>query len=113
MFPPQNGQQPARPPMPAAAPPAAMPQQAQAVATAFHNQVLQRLRTLAPPEKQALIAGITPPVAAVLKKLLPELADIIDKVAPQAAPQPMPGAAPAPPAGGAPFPRPTTGLNRY
>jgi hypothetical protein len=133
-FPPNAGQ-PARPPMPAgpgAAPPAAAPQQAQAVASAFHNQVLQRLRTLSPPEKQTLIAGISPQVAVVLKKILPELADIIDKVAPQ--PQAAPEAAPmtqgpaadaemqqmegeaAPPAGPRPpFPprKPATGLNRY
>jgi hypothetical protein len=57
-------------------------QQAQAVASAFHNEVLNRLRSLAPPDKQTLIQGITPPVAMVLKKILPELADIIDKVAP-------------------------------
>jgi hypothetical protein len=67
-----------------AAPPAAPQpqQQAQAVASAFHNEVLNRLRSLAPPDKQTLIQGITPPVAMVLKKILPELADIIDKVAP-------------------------------
>jgi translation initiation factor IF-2 len=116
-FPP-NAAQPA--PMPAGpgAAPAAPPtpqQGAQAVATAFHNQVLQRLRTLQPQEKQTLIAGITPPVAVVLKKILPELADIIDKVAPSAPAAPMPGAPPAaaPPAGGAPFQKPTSRLNGY
>jgi hypothetical protein len=82
-FPPNGASpMPPRPPMAGAAPPAAPQPQAQAVASAFHNEVLNRLRSLAPPDKQTLIQGITPPVAMVLKKILPELADIIDKVAP-------------------------------
>lgn len=47
----------------------------------FRGMLVQRLATLSPEEKQTLDMAITPQVASVLSKVLPELGDIIAQVA--------------------------------
>lgn len=47
----------------------------------FRGMLVERLATLTPEEKQMLDGAITPQVAEVLSKVLPELGDIIAQVA--------------------------------
>lgn len=44
---------------------------------AMQTELLNRLSTVTPQDKQALMTGISPPAMAVLKKLLPELAHLM------------------------------------
>lgn len=86
--------------------------------------ILRGMDTLAPEDVAALAQGITPPMAAALSKILPEVSALWDFFASDAGPEQMgggapaggmpPGAGPAMPAGGGMggAPRPTTGLSR-
>lgn len=51
----------------------------------FRGMLVDRLATLSPEEKRTLDMAITPEVASVLSKVLPELGDIIAQVAEAAA----------------------------
>ena len=85
---------------PAGAPPRAMHPNVDP-SNPFQAQLLMRLRSLSPQDKQALVTGISPAAMAVLAKVLPELSHLIPGGAPK------PGAAPGGPpgAGGPPSPQ--------
>lgn len=76
---------------------------------AMQGELLRRLRTLSPQEQQALVTGISPPAAAVLKKLLPEIGFVIDRAIGGGMPRP---GAPGPQAPGPAPSRPQTALGR-
>lgn len=78
---------------------------------AMQGELLRRLRTLSPQEQQALVTGISPPAAAVLKKLLPEIGFIIDRAIKPDGGMPQPGM-PGPQAPGPVPSRPQTSLGR-
>lgn len=123
MFAPQQPSAPAAPAAPAAPPSAPggappgivsqLPPQVQRFIdpnNALQAQLLQRLNGFSQQEAMALVAGISPPALAVLKKLLPEIGFVFDAIEVKrgggASPGGAPGGAPMPQGG--PPPAPTT-----
>lgn len=118
-FPPASGGAPPRPGQPPG-----QPQPGAGVDPHVQQTIMQRLMQLPPQDRQALITGISPAAAQVLKQVLPEVAAIIDKFGqrPPAAPPAAGGPVPPMQQGGPPIqqgappqaaaPRPKTALSR-
>jgi hypothetical protein len=120
MFPTQNpGNRPGMPPV-ASSTTSGPPPRGLHPAVDPGNQIqamlISRLKQLSPQDQMALATGLTPPFAAVLKKLLPEIGFIIDQVMNRSAgaplqPQPAPAPAPGPALG--PVGKSTTQLSKF
>lgn len=71
---------------------------------AVQAQLFDRVKQLTKEDLQAFVAGITPPAIEVLKKVIPELSQLLDRIEQGAQQRGAPTPAPAATGGGAPMP---------
>lgn len=71
---------------------------------AMQAQLFDRVKQLTKEDLQAFVAGITPPAIEVLKKVIPELSQLLDRIEQGAQQRGAPIPAPAATGGGAPMP---------